>query len=299
MATPELTAAQIRHFDTFGFVVRPQLFTPEETAGIMAAFEAVMAEDRKGESFRGDKRHSVIGCAERHPALRALIDDPRIVRPIEQVFGQPIMWWGSDGNYYVGDTSWHPDGTDLELALRRIKVSLYLDPVDGDSGAIRFIAGSHRDPMHGELEVLRVDRVKQVIAEDRADPSALDEYRERGFDVEAQEPAFGTGPDSLPCHVVASRPGDVVFFDQNLFHASFGGRSGRRMFTLCYCTVPEDEPARASMQESYERTHRAIQALSYGGATPGAEGVHHPAILHTDRPTLRRLTEPLGELGWV
>ena len=32
MATPELTAAQIRHFDTFGFVVRPQLFTPEETA---------------------------------------------------------------------------------------------------------------------------------------------------------------------------------------------------------------------------------------------------------------------------
>ena len=117
--------------------------------------------------------------------------------------------------------------------------------------------------------------------------------------MEAAEPAFGAEQDSLPCHVVASRPGDVVFFDQNLFHASFGGRSGRRMFTLCYCTVPEDEPARASMQESYERTHRAIQALSYGGATPGAEGVHHPAILHTDRPTLRRLTEPLGELGWV
>ena len=167
--TAELTAAQVRHFDTFGFVVRPQLFAPADTQEIVAAFEKVMAEDRAGESFRGDKRHSVVACAERHPAMRALIDDPRIVRPIEQVFRQPIMWWGSDGNYYVGDTAWHPDGC-----------------------------------------------------------------------------------DSLPCQVVASRPGDVVFFDQNLFHASFGGRSGRRMFTLCYCTVPEDEPARAAMQRSYD-----------------------------------------------
>ena len=265
----------------------------------MAAFEAVMAEDRSGESFRGDKRHSVVACAERHPAMRALIDDPRIVRPIEQVFRQPIMWWGSDGNYYVGDTSWHPDGCDLGLALRRIKVSLYLDPVDGDSGAIRFIPGSHRSPLHGELEVLMVDRIKQVIAEGRGDASQLDEYRERGFDVEAAEPAFGAEQDALPCQVVASRPGDVVFFDQNLFHASFGGRSGRRMFTLCYCTVPEEEPARASMQRSYEGSHRAVKALSYGGATPAADGVHHPAVLHTDRPTLRRLTRPLVERGWV
>ena len=304
LMTPELTAAQIRHFDTFGFVIRPRMLTPAETAEIEAAFEAVMAEDRAGESFRGDKRHSVIGCAERHPALRALIDDPRIVRPIEQVFGRSIMWWGSDGNYYVGDTAWHPDGTDLGLALRRIKVSVYLDPVDGDSGAIRFIPGSHRNPMHGDLEALQVDRVKQTIVEGRADRSALDGYRERGFDVDAQEPTFGVEHDALPCCVAASRPGDVVFFDQNLFHASFGGRSGRRMFTLCYCTVPEEQPARACMQRSYEGSHRAVRALSYGGAAPsggggGGGGVHHPAILRTDRPTLRRLTEPLVKLGWV
>ena len=238
-------------------------------------------------------------CAERHPELRALIDDPCIVRPIEQVLEQPIMWWGSDGNYYVGDTSWHPDGSDLQLELRRIKVSLYLDPVDSDSGAIRFIPGSHRNPMHGDLEVLLVDRIKQTIAEGRSDPSELDKYLERGFDVAAQESAFGAEQDSLPCQVVASRPGDVVFFDQNLFHASFGGCSGRRMFTLCYCTVPEDKPSRACQQESYERTHRAVQALSYGSSTPAENGLHHPAILHSDRPTLRRLTEPLVELGYI
>ena len=132
-----------------------------------------------------------------------------------------------------------------------------------------------------------------------ADPSTLDDYRQRGFDVETQEPAFGAEQESLPWQVVASRPGDVAFFDQNLFHSSFGGRSGRRMFTLCYCTVPEDEPARASMQESYEGSHRAVKALSYGRATPGGDGVHHPAVLRTDRPTLRRLTEPLVERGWV
>ena len=53
------------------------------------------------------------------------------------------------------------------------------------------------------------------------------------------------------------------------------------------------------MQRSYEGSHRAVKALSYGGATPGGDGVHHPAVLRTDRPTLRRLTEPLVERGWV
>ena len=82
-------------------------------------------------------------------------------------------------------------------------------------------------------------------------------------------------------------------------NSDVSGRSGRRMFTLCYCTIPEDEPARASMQRSYEGSHRAVRALSYGGATPEGDGVHHPEVLRTDRPALRRLTEPLVERGWV
>ena len=144
-----------------------------------------------------------------------------------------------------------------------------------------------------------VDRLKQSIAEGRADPSTLDRYRERGFDVATQESVFGVEQDSLPCHVVTSRPGDVVFFDQNLFHASFGGGSGRRMFTLCYCTVPEDNASRACQQASYDRTFRTAEALSHGSFKSAGDGLHHPEVLQTNRPTLRRLTEPLIKLGYI
>jgi len=177
--------------------------------------------------------------------LLSLIDDPRIVRPIEQVFQEPIMWWRSDENYYVSDTAWHPDGSDLEIELRHIKASPYLDFVMENSGSIRFIPGSHRQPIHGDLEILWVQRLRQIIAESRAENSAIDEYRARGFDVDSEKPALDTEQSSLPCHAVESRPGDVVFFDQNLYHSSFGGRSGRRILALCYCTVPHNKKAQA------------------------------------------------------
>ena len=153
--------------------------------------------------------------------------------------------------------------------------------------------------MHDDLEGLMIDRLKQSIAEGRADRSMLDGYRERGFDVEGQESVFGAEQDSLPCNVVASRPSDVVFFDQNLFHASFGGDSKLRMFTLCYCTVPEDKASRACQQASYERTFRSAQALSLGDFNPLNDGLHHPEFLQTNRPTLRRLIEPLIKLGYI
>ena len=104
----------------------------------------------------------------------------------------------------------------------------------------------------------------------------------------------------MPSCAVESEPGDVVFFDQNLFHASFGGRSGRRMFTLCYCTVPRSDDAVALMRDSYDGSGRAVTALGYGGAE-GADwpGVHHPEVMGAEDPALRRLTEPLARLGFA
>ena len=295
-----LTAAGVAHFDTFGFVVRKALFSPSEVSDIVADFEGMMDADRAGEEFRGDKRHSVIACVERTERLRALIDDPRVTRPLEQLFGDDLMWWASDGNYYVGDTAWHPDGTDVNIDLRRMKVALYLDPVTASTGCIRFIPGSHRLPLHDSLYALRLERTKQTIEEGRVGDDRLDEFRARGLDVESDVPPFGVSEQELPGFPVASKPGDVVFFDQNLYHASFGGRSGRRMFTMCYCTVPRSHDAIALMRESYEGGRRAVTALSYrGDAADGWPGLHHPEVVNSRRPGLRRLIAPLEALGFL
>lgn len=284
-----LTKEQVSFFDAFGFLVLPQLFSPDEMAVIDREFEQVMRSDRAGESFRGDKRHSVAACAEINPALRRLIDDDRIYGAIEDLLGHDLMWLGSDGNYYVGDTAWHSDGTVMDMS--RIKVALYLDPVGRDTGCLRFIPGSHRIPMHDDLQPLRVERTRQTIMEGRNVPGALDEYREKGIDVDSV--AFDTTPEKIPAYPVESRPGDVVMFHQNLYHASFGGKEGRRMFTLCYATVPETPGAIAHVKGSYEGTKESIRALSYSDR----DWVHHRDFLKSDRPRIQALVAPLKRLG--
>ena len=281
------------------------------------AFEDIMAEDRAGQAYRGDKRHSVAACAEMRPALRAVIEDDRIYGAMEDLLGPDLIWLGSDGNYYTGDTAWHSDGTVMDMG--RIKVALYLDPVSrrGDTGCLRFIPGSHKMPLHEELQALRVERTKQTIQEGRNDAEALDKYRDKGIDVDAQ--AFDTAPDELPAYAAESQPGDVVMFDENLYHASFGGKTGRRMFTMCYANVPASESAEAFLRRSYGRpmlavnratvpegeTAEAFVERSYGGggkemralAYSDRDWVHPKAFLESESTRIKGLVARSKSLG--
>ena len=151
-----LTTEQKAHFETFGFIVMRQAFSPREMEDIGREFDDVLTQDRKGLPFSGEKRQAVMGCIEKRPLLTRLLDDDRIYLPIEQLLGRGFIWNGSDGNLYVGDTQWHPDGSEHDYG--RIKVAFYLDPVTRDTGCLRVVPGSHRPPLHDNLEPLSLQR---------------------------------------------------------------------------------------------------------------------------------------------
>ncbi len=309
-----LSDQQIAFFDTFGYLVLPGLFSPEEMEVIDREFEKVMAANRAGQEFRGEKRHAVTACAEINPSLRALIEDDRIYGALEQLLGPDLVWLGSDGNYYVGDTAWHSDGSVKDTG--RIKVAFYLDEVTRETGCLRFVPGSHKAPLHNELQALRVERTKQTIVEGRSGPDALDKYRNMGIDVDAQ--AFETDPSEIPAFAAESRPGDVVMFDENLYHASFGGKTGRRMFTLCYGNVPRSAATEAFFQRSdgrltsavkgpgidleaaeefYERTYSASTTEMRALAYRDREWKHHRDFMESDSPRLKELVDRSRSLG--
>ena len=110
------------------------------------AFEAVLEAALNGHSFAGEKRHMALGCIEQHPRLAGLVEDDRIHGVVEDLLGPDLVWITSDGNYYVGDTQWHPDAGGMLLSYHLIKIALYLDPVRKDSGWLRVIPGTHREP---------------------------------------------------------------------------------------------------------------------------------------------------------
>ena len=262
-----LTTEQKAHFETFGFIVMRQAFSPREMEDIGREFDDVLTQDRKGLPFSGEKRQAVMGCIEKRPLLTRLLDDDRIYLPIEQLLGRGFIWNGSDGNLYVGDTQWHPDGSEHDYG--RIKVAFYLDPVTRDTGCLRVVPGSHRPPLHDNLEPLSLQR------ESAATP-------------------YGVSGAELPSFPLESEPGDVVFFDQNLWHAAFGGRTGRRMFTLNFFARPETDAHMAFVRRGYESDLGFLKRMQH----TQTDELYTPEFLNSESPRIQGLVAHIKALGF-
>src|SRR5215469_16890708 len=110
---PMLTPEQIRFFETFGYLVFRQAFSPPEMAEISAQLDDLMAEARHGEPFGRKERQVVMEYIEKRPALTRLLEDDRVFAVMEDLLGAGFVWLPSDGNVYVGNTDWHPDRREI------------------------------------------------------------------------------------------------------------------------------------------------------------------------------------------
>ena len=254
-----LTDQQVAHFRTFGFVVLRNLLSPEEMAGISRDFDDVMAEDRKGEPFTGEKSQTVLWFLERRPSLTRLAEDDRIYNVAEQLLGPEILWVLSDGSLYVGDTQWHSATDGEPPVLDHVKVVIYADPLTRDTGCLRVIPGSHSPEYQQHLKALK---------EQSGDPSKR---------------PFGVSGAEVPAYAFESRPGDVIFASENLWHASFGGSPGRRMFNMNIYENPTTDE-----QVQYVRDERQITTAMFHP---------HDTFLNSDRPRIRGMVQRYVELG--
>ena len=104
----ELSPAQIRFFKAFGYLYFPQLFAPDEIAWITEEFERSIQAYGNGAQHDGSKRTMFGGPIEHRERLCTLVDDERIVGICNGVLGEHFNYASGDGNYYSGDTGWHP-----------------------------------------------------------------------------------------------------------------------------------------------------------------------------------------------
>ena len=253
-----LTKQQTAYFTTFGFLVFKKLYKPEEIRKISDESDSILDEDRGGKPFDGKARQAVMRFVERRPFLSTLLTDDRIYEGVKDLLGENFFWIGGDGNLYVGDTQWHSDtsGNDNELDFDKIKVALYLDPVGKNTGCLRVFPGSHRAPLHQQLEPLRHLRLAQRDVGGGGQTKTKGEQKADGVVSDFDDTPFGVENQHLPGFPIESEPGDVVFFNHRLFHSSFGGKTGRRMFTLNYCQRPKTERHRAMIRQNYQNRSR-------------------------------------------
>jgi hypothetical protein len=261
-----LTQQQVNHFETFGFIVWQEAFPPDEIASISQQFDDVLSEDRHGRDFEGDKRQGVLGFLEQREGLRRLVEDDRIYTSVEQLLGPGFVWIGSDGNLYVGDTRWHPDNSE---PYRRMKVAFYLDPVDRDSGCLRVIPGSHL-------------------------PGLATRLKENWPKEDPTESPYGVKGSQIPYFPLESRPGDIVFFNQGLFHSSYGGKTGRRMFTLNFGAKPAAEADYENLRRTYQFNIKSIDDMGY----TKRDRIYTDEFLNSDSPRIQSMVGELVKLGF-
>ena len=112
----------------------------------------------------------------------------RFAPVLEGLAGVPLLPAVVEHNLLFDAAGWH---TDTSHAVPSAKAVAYLEEVDAGTGALRVLPGSHRL----DERVLR-DLLQGPVFRDDA--------------------TWRAATGAVPAHVVATRPGDVVVFDEHV-----------------------------------------------------------------------------------
>jgi ectoine hydroxylase len=151
----KLTPPQIERFDREGYLFFPSLFSQPEIQVLADEVPGLYAQ-RRPENVRertGDVVRTNFAAHLYSAPFARLARHPRMVRPIEQIFGEKLYMHQFKINgkmAFDGDVwQWHQDyGTwkrDDEMPeARAMNVAIFLDEVNEFNGPLMFIPGSHK-----------------------------------------------------------------------------------------------------------------------------------------------------------
>ena len=223
-----LTREQLTKFDELGYLVMPDCFSEEEVAVLRSEAEAIYKTDRQ-EVWRekSGAPRTAFAAHTYNEAFGLLGRHPRLIRPLEQFFGEPVYMHqfkinakaAFDGELW----QWHQDyGTwqrdDGMPEPRAMNISVFLDEVMPINGPLMFIPKSHQ---RGTLEA----------GHDKATTS----YPLWTLDKETVTRLVEDGGIVAP----TGKPGTVLMFHGNLAHASPPNMTPypRKIVYLTLCAV--------------------------------------------------------------
>jgi ectoine hydroxylase len=155
----QLTAEQLRQFDEQGYLFFPECFSLAEIASLESEAEDILKTDRP-EIWRekNGAPRTVFAAHTFNEVFRLLAHHPRLVNPLQQVFGEGVyvhQFKINAKSAFEGDVwQWHQDyGTwardDGMPEPRAMNIAVFVDEVFPFNGALMLVPKSHK---HGTLE---------------------------------------------------------------------------------------------------------------------------------------------------
>jgi ectoine hydroxylase len=224
----KLTPEQLRGFDELGYLFMPECFTADEIAVLRREAEAIYKTDRQ-EVWRekSGAPRTAFAAHTYNEAFRLLGAHPRLIEPVEQLFGEKLYMHQFKINAkaaFDGEVwQWHQDyGTwardDGMPEPRAMNISVFLDEVMPINGPLMLVPKSHRQG------VLPAGHDKQTTS-----------YPLWTLDQDVVTRLVDEGGIFAP----TGKPGAVLMFHGNLVHGSAGNITpySRKIVYLTLCAV--------------------------------------------------------------
>ena len=148
-----LIQVQCDHFKTFGFLLLRDYFSADEAATIKAEYKSRCDAAANYVPFDGTKRQVMNMMVPDTPFYCSLLDDRgRFLGIAEQLAGK-VLGMSVSITRLVSNTYWHYDSTTYDLTS--LQFGCYLESVRAETGALRVIPGSHRQPFQDEIGAIQ------------------------------------------------------------------------------------------------------------------------------------------------
>ena len=194
-----MTNEEVIHFQTFGFLLCKQLLSQEEMTVLSNGFDAAMERARGGgpKPQAGEKRQQIVPFFDYDPdVFYPLLDNEKILQVFERLLGEDFIFTLSSGIIHTSGTEWHHDACAPE-GFFSMRAAIYLDALEDEDGCLNVIPGSQFKEYRDEIK------------------ANIDEFGKMSRDIPGRHP-------------IVNEPGDVLFMNHKVFHASLSDNPGRR-----------------------------------------------------------------------
>lgn len=166
-----LTREQIDSYERDGYLVLPELFTPEEVAVVRRAASDIYGMENRPEIWRGNggEFRLAFGVQHYHPVFDLFLRHPRLVQPTRDLLGGDVYCHQykliNKQPFGKLDFPWHQDFANWNVfdgmpEPRALNISVFLDEVHEFNGPVIFIPGAHKEGLI-HADVLPMDGVDQ------------------------------------------------------------------------------------------------------------------------------------------
>ena len=261
-----LSDLEVGQFNTFGFTVIRDCLSTNEFEKIEKAYTHLIANAYRYNYFSEIGTRVTNTFVYEDANMANLMEHPQVMEVMHDIWGTECLYNGGISMWENKDeTPWHCDGLPARKTVT-LKIALYLDEMDEDSGSLNVIPGSHHPEFSATL------------------------FQSCGYWEKGSRPRLRLDKDNIPGAIsLHTKPRDIVLWNNHIWHSAFKRKDGlpRRTLFIGYTPDPGND-----LLEILE-----LRKMVQNHLNEDCPYMYSEEMIRNANPTRKKMIARLEELG--